>query len=121
MTAVEHSCHCNVCKGSETMPPGQYENAERESTVSVAVDVKGVLAMADNVPPNAETATSQTVTGGGKNARCESRHVAASTKKATNVRDEPTLRQALACIHKERWPQAMLDELTSLGEHVELV
>ena len=89
----------------------------QKSTGSAAVDAKGVLAMADSVPPNAETEASQTVTGRSKNARRESRRVAASKKKATRVRDEPTLRQAMACIHKERWLEAMLDELTSLSEH----
>ena len=69
------------------MPPGQDENAEGKSTVSVAVDAKGVLGMADSVPPTAETEAPQTVTGRSKNAR-----VAASKKKATRVRDEPTLR-----------------------------
>ena len=73
--------------------------------------------MADSVPPNAETEASQTVTGRSKNAQRESCRVAPSKKKATRVRDEPTLRQAMACIHKERWLEAMLDELTSLSEH----
>ena len=99
------------------MPPGQDENAGGKSTVSVAVDAKGVLAMADSVPPTAETEASQTVTGRSKNARRESHRGAASKKKVTRVLDEPTLRQAMACIHKERWLEAMLDELTSLSEH----
>ena len=73
--------------------------------------------MANSVPPNVETDASQMVTGRSKNARRESRRVAASKKKATHVRDEPTLRQAMACIHKERWLEAMLDELTLLSEH----
>ena len=115
VNAVEGRCYGNDREGDETMPPGQNENAEGNSTVSV--DVKVVLAMADSVPPNAETEASQTVTGRSKNARRESRQVAASKKKATRVRDEPTLRQAMACIHKERWLEAMLDELTSLSEH----
>ena len=62
------------------MPPGQDENREGNSTVSVDVDAKGVLAMADSVPPNAETEASQTVTGRSKNARRESRRVAPSKK-----------------------------------------
>ena len=99
------------------MPPGKDENAEGKSTISVAVDAKCVLAMADSVPPNAETEASQTVPGRSKNARRESRRVAASKKKATHIQDERTLRQAMACIHTERWLEAMLDELTSLSEH----
>ena len=64
-----------------------------------------------------DSEASQTVAGRSKNARRESRRVAASKKKATRVRDEPTLKQAMACIHKERWPEAMLDELNSLSKH----
>ena len=116
MNAVEDRCHGNDREDDETMPPGQDENAEGKSTVSVAVDTKGVLAMADSVPPNAETEASQTETGRSKNARRESRRVAASKKKATRVRDEPTLRQPMACIHKESWLEAMLDKLTSLSK-----
>ena len=43
--------------------------------------------------------------------------VAPFKKKATRVRDEPIRRQAMACIHNERWLEAMLDKLTSLSEH----
>ena len=117
VNAVEGRCYGNDREAGETMPSGQDENAEGNSTVSVAVDAKGVLAMPDSVPPNAETGTSQTVTGRSKNARRESRRVAAFKQKAMRVRDEPTLRQAMACIHKERWLEAMLDVLTSLSEH----
>ena len=117
VNAVEGRCYGNDREDDETMPPGHDENAEGKYTVSVAVDAKGVLSMAGSVPPNAETEVSQTVTGRSKNARRESRRVAASKKKVTCARDEPTLRQAMACIHKERWLEAMLDELTSLSEH----
>ena len=99
------------------MPLGQDENAEGKSTVSIAIDTRGVLAMADSVPPNPETATLQKMIGGGKNARRESCRVAASKKKASRIQYEPTLRQAMSCIHKERWLDAMLDELSSLSEH----
>ena len=70
MNVVQYLCQGNVCNDSETMPPGQDENAEEKSTASVAVDAKGVLAMADGVQPNVETATLRMmVIGGGKNAR----------------------------------------------------
>ena len=81
MNAVEGLCYGNDLEGDETMPPRQDENAEGKSTVSVAVDAKGVLAMADSVPRNADTEASQTVTGRSKNARLESRRVAASKKR----------------------------------------
>ena len=58
-----------------------------------------------------------TVTGGPAEARCESRRVAAARRDAARVRDDPTLNQAMACIHRERWLEAMLDELHSLSEH----
>ena len=62
VNAVERHCYGNDREGDEMMPPGQVENTEGKSTVSVADDAKGVLAMADSVPPNAETEASQTVT-----------------------------------------------------------
>ena len=72
MNAVEGRCYGTNREDGETMPPGQDKNAEGKSTISAAVDAKGVLAMADSMPPNAETEASQTVTGGGNNARRES-------------------------------------------------
>lgn len=57
------------------------------------------------------------MTGGDKIARRETRRVAGSKKKAARVRVEP-LRQAMTCIHKKIWLEAMLDDLTSLSEHV---
>ena len=100
------------------MPLAQDENAEGNNTVSVAAEAEGVSAMVGSVPPNAETATSQTVAGGGKNAHRESCRVAASMKNAGHVRDEPTLNQAMACFLKDRWLEATIDELTSLSECV---
>ena len=82
VNAVEGRCYGNNHEDDESMPPRQDENAEGKSTVSAAVDVKGVLAMADSVPPNGETEASQKVAGRGNNARRESRRVAASKKKA---------------------------------------
>ena len=73
--------------------------------------------MADGVPPVAEEAEIQTVTGEAAQARRESRRVAAARRNAARVRDDPTLNQAMACIHRERWLEAMLDDLRSLSEH----
>ena len=53
VNAVEGRCNGNDCEGDEMMPPGQGENAEGKSTVSVDVDAKGVSVMADSVPPTA--------------------------------------------------------------------
>ena len=72
--------------------------------------------MADSVPPVTEEAEIQTVTGEAAQACRESRRVAAARRNAAQVRDDPTLNQAMACIHRERWLDAMLDELHSLSE-----
>ena len=55
--------------------------------------------------------------GGPAEARCESHRVAAAGRNAARVRNDPTLNQAMACIHRERWLEAMLDELHSLSAH----
>ena len=73
--------------------------------------------MADSVPPAAEEAEMQTVAGEAAQARRESRRLAAARRSAARVRDDPTLNQAMACIHQESWLEAMLDELHSLSEH----
>ena len=59
------------------------------------------------------------MTGKGKSARRESRRVVAAKKKAARVRDELTLNQAMACIHRKRWLEVicMLDEVSSLSEY----
>ena len=81
-----------------------------DPTASCTESASGVSAMADSATSIAETAQNWKVTGGGKTTRRGSRRVAASKKKVTQVRDAPTLRQAMACNHRERWLEAMLDE-----------
>ena len=44
----------------------------------------------------------------------ESRHVAAARKKGADYSDEPSLKEATNSIHKDRWLEAMRDELASL-------
>ena len=73
--------------------------------------------MADSVSPNAEEAEVQQVTGSFGETQCESRHVAAARRTAARVRDDPTLNQAMACTHRERLLEAILDELHSLSEY----
>ena len=58
MNTVQSHCYGNDCEGDEMMPSRQDENAEGKSTVLVDVDAEGVLAMADRVPPTAETEVS---------------------------------------------------------------
>ena len=86
-----------------------------DSAAFSASHVNGVSAMADSVPPVAEEAEIQTVTGEAAKARHESRRVAAATRNADRVRDDPTLNQAMSCIHLGRWLEAMLDKLHSLN------
>ena len=77
--------------------------------------------MADSVSPVVEDAAVQMVTDEAAEARRESRRVAAARRNAARVRDDPTLNQAMACIHRERWLEAMLDELYSLSELCEVL
>ena len=74
--------------------------------------------MADSEPRVAEEAEVQTVNGRVAETRRESRRVAAAIRNAARIRDDPALNQAMACVHRERWLEAMLDELHSLSEHV---
>ena len=57
------------------------------------------------------------MTSGAAETRRESRRVAAAQRDAARVRNDPTLNQAMACIHRERWLEVMLDELHFLSEH----
>ena len=107
----------NAFNGDVRESPRVDENVHGDSAAFSALPVNGVSAMADSVPPVAEEAEIQTVTGEAAQARPESRRVAAARRNAARVRDDPTLNQAMACIHRERWLEAMLDELHSLSEH----
>ena len=73
--------------------------------------------MADSVPPIAEEAEVQTVTGGGASPQRESCCAAAATRNAARVRDEPTLNQGMVCIHREGGLEAILDKLSFPNEH----
>ena len=96
--------------------PG-LQHMHGDSIVISACSTDDVLAVADSVSSLAEEAEVETVTGGPTEARRESRRVAAARRDAARVRDDPTLNQAMACIYRERWLEAMLDELHSLSEH----
>ena len=117
MNAVEHECDGNACNDDVKESPRLDESMHGDSTVFSAYSADGVSAMADSVSSVAEEAEVKTATGGPAKARCESRRVAAARRNAARVRDDPTLNQAMACIHRERWLEVMLDELHSLSEH----
>ena len=57
----------------------------------------------DSVSPVAEEAEVQTVTGEVAETLRVSHRVAAAKRNAARVRDDPTLDQAMACIHRECW------------------
>ena len=117
VNAVERHCHGSDCGGTENESPRLNESADGNFTVFSVVPYERLSAMADCVLPEAEATEIQTVTVGSKSARRESRRVAAAKKKAARCRDEPTLNQAMPWIHRERWLEAMLEELSSLSEH----
>ena len=52
-----------------------------------------------------------------KNDGGESRRVAAARKKAAVYSDEPSRKEAMNSGHKDRWLEAMQDELASLTEN----
>ena len=52
-----------------------------------------------------------------KTAGWESRRVAAARKKAAAYGDEPDLKEAMDSVHRNRWLEAMRDELASLTEN----
>ena len=117
VNAVEHDCYGNACDDDVKESPRLDEIMHGDSTVFSACSADGVSAMADSVSSVAGEAEVQTVTGGLAEARRESRRVAAARRDAAGVRDDPTLNQAMAYMHRERWLEAMLDELHSLSEH----
>ena len=117
VNAVEHDCHGNACSDDVRESPRLDQNVHGDSAACSAHSANGVSAMADSVPPVAEEADTQTVTGRPAETQRESCRVAAARRNAARVRDDPTLNQAMACIHRERWLETMLDELQSLSDH----
>ena len=117
VNAVEHGCHSNACSDDVKESPRLDENVHGDSAPFSAYSADGVSAMADSVSSVAEESDVQTVTGGPVEIRRESRRVAAARRNAARVRDDPTFNQAMACIHRECWLEAMLDEQQYLSEH----
>ena len=52
-----------------------------------------------------------------KTAGGESRRVAAARKKVAAYSDEPSLKEAMSGIHRDKWLEATRDELASLTEN----
>ena len=114
---VEHGCYGDACNGDGRESPRLDENVHGDSAAISSLPANGVSAMANSVSPVAEETEGQTVTGGVTEARRESRRVVAARRNAARVRDDLTLNQAMACVRRERWLEAMLDELHTLSEH----
>ena len=117
VNAVEHDCYGNACNDDVQESPRLDEIMHGDSTAFSAYSADSVSAMADSVSSVAEEAEVQIVTGGPAETRRESGRVVAARRNKARVRDDLTLNQAVACIHRERWLEAMLDELHSLSEH----
>ena len=79
----------------------------------------GVLAAVNCATPGAEQAAQAMVTQceAVKTAGGESRRVAAARKKAAAYSDEPSLKEAMSGLHRDKWLEAMRDELASLTEN----
>ena len=78
-----------------------------------------MLAAVDCATPGAEQAAQALVSlcEDVKTAGGESRRVAAARKKAEAYSDEPSLKEAMSGFHRDKWLEAMRDELASLTEN----
>ena len=100
--------------------PRQVPCEQGKSTVMRAADCSpGMLAAVNCATPDAEEAAQAIVTlcEAVKTAGGESRRVAAAWKKAAAYTDEPDLKEAMVSIHRDRWLEAIRDELASLTEN----
>ena len=90
----------------------------KSAVTSAAGCTLGVLAAVNCATPGAEQAAQAMVSPceAVKTAGGESRRVAAARKKAA-YSDEPSLKEAMNSIHKDKWLEAMQDELASLTEN----
>ena len=91
-----------------------------KSTAMCAPDCSpGMLATVNCATPDAEKAAQAMVTPceAVKTAGGEFRRVDAAQKKAAAYSDEPSLKKAMNSIHRDKWLEAMQDELASLTEN----
>ena len=91
----------------------------KSTAMSAAECSPGMLAAVKCGTPHAEQAALAMVTPCKvvKTAGGESRQVAAVQKQAAAYSDEPDLKEAMDSIHRDRWLEAMRDELASLTEN----
>ena len=100
-------------------PPRRDACEQGKSTAVGAIACSGALALADDATHAAEQEVPLVVTPSKavNTVGVESRRVAAARKKAALIIDEPDLKQAMDSPYRERWLEAMHDELASLIEN----
>ena len=100
-------------------PPRRDACEQGKSTAVGAIACSSALALADDATPAAEQEVPLVVTPSKavNTVGVESRRVAAARKKAALITEEPDLKQVLDGPHRERWLEAMRDELASLIEN----
>ena len=100
--------------------PRHVAREQGKSTATRAADCSpGMIAAVNSATPDAEQAAQAMVTPceAVKTAGGKFRRVAAARKKAAAYSDEPSLKDAMNSVHKDRWLEAMRDELASLAEN----
>ena len=119
-TCVIGAAATRMCTRTAYVTPRHVACEQGKSTATRAAECSpGVLAEVDCATPGAEQAAQAMVTPceAVKTARGDSRRVAAPRKKAAAYSDEPSLKEAIKCIHRDKWLEAMQDELASLTEN----
>ena len=100
--------------------PPRCDACEQGMSAAVgAIDCSGALALADDATPATDQAVPLVVTPSKavNTIGVESRRVDAARKKAALIIDEPDLKQAMDGPYRERWLEAMRDEVASLIEN----
>ena len=102
-------CETPKCNASE----------QGKSAAVGAIACSGALALADDATPTAEQEQPLVVTPSKavNTVGVESRRVAAAKKKAALIIEEPDLKQAMDGPDRERWLEALCDELASVIEN----
>ena len=94
------------------------QSTESEQTVaSNATGSSGTKATAKGVMSDAEVAEHERPSGGQPAGRRPSRRAAAIRKRKPADPDMPSMREGLTGPHKEKWMQAMIEEVQALSEH----
>ena len=109
-----------ICTKTAYVTPRHVAYEQGKSTSMCAADCSpGMLAAVKCARPDAEQTAQAMVTPceAVKTAGGEPWRVAAARKKAAAYSDEPSLKEAMNGIHRDKWLEAMQDELASLSEN----